>query len=149
MTLSFATINAQNIEVIKIHQLEDLLIEENQQLRIINFWATFCAPCIKEMPQFEEAKDSYSTKGVDIYLVSLDFVEDIEKVKKFISNKDLKNKILLLDEIDYNSWIDKVDKRWSGAIPTTLFIKNNEQKIVQRELRDGELKEIIETYMNI
>lgn len=142
-------LSGQSIEVISFDKLEELLNKEVDKVRIINFWATFCAPCIKEMPQFEEARTKFLDSGVEIYLVSVDFVEDIRKVKKFVSKKGIKNTVLLLDEIDHNSWIDKVDNRWSGAIPTTLFIDNKEQVIIERQLEKGELNEIVKRYINL
>lgn len=139
---------AQSVEVVKIQKVEALINSKVEGLRIINFWATFCAPCIKEMPQFEEAYEKFSNQGVEIYLISLDFVEDLDKVNRLVAKKGIKNKVLLLNDVDYNSWIDKVDDRWSGAIPVTIVLTSSSKVLIARELREDELNEIIKGYIN-
>jgi thiol-disulfide isomerase/thioredoxin len=115
---------AQEIPVIKVKELEDLIADKERKILIVNFWATWCAPCVKELPYFEAVhqKNDEQTKVV---LVNLDFADKIEKVKSFVSRKKIQAPVLLLDEIDYNSWIDKVDTSWQGAIPATLIINTH------------------------
>ena len=83
-------------------------------------------------------------------MVSLDFADEIKKVNSFISRRKIRSEVLLLDEIDYNSWIDRVEETWGGAIPATLFInqRTGQRKFVDRELKDGELEEIIVSLTN-
>lgn len=134
--LSFA-----QTKVIKISSLEALMKKKEGPVQVINFWATWCAPCVKELPLFEQLQDA-NTK---VTLINLDFVEKLDKVDAFVAKKNLKNEVLLLDEIDYNSWIDKVDKRWEGSIPATLIYNpaNGKRAFVQQELKEGELEKLI------
>ncbi len=134
------------VEVIKMDALESLIHDTSEGIKVINFWATWCAPCIKELPHFEKVGKDYAKKGVEVILISLDFAEKKEKVEQFINRKSLTSKVLLLDEIDYNSWINKVDQRWSGAIPATLVVKGNSKhrKFVEKELQEGELRQLID-----
>ena len=112
----------EQVEVIKIEGLKSLLKEENHEIHIINFWATWCKPCVKEMPQFIALAQKYPE--ADISLVSLDFVEELDaRVIPFLEKKDIRLRTLLIDEMDYNLWIDLVDPSWSGAIPATLIIE--------------------------
>lgn len=128
-------------KVIKISSLEALMKKKEGPVQVINFWATWCAPCVKELPLFEQLQEP-NTK---VTLVNLDFVEKLDKVDAFVTKKNLKNEVLLLDEIDYNSWIDKVDKRWEGSIPATLIYNpaNGKRAFVQQELQAGELEKLI------
>lgn len=128
-------------KVIKIAELEAILKKKEGPIQVINFWATWCAPCVKELPLFEQLQSS-STK---VTLINLDFVEKLDKVDVFIAKKNLKSEVLLLDEIDYNSWIDKVDKRWEGSIPATLVYNpvNGKRAFIQQELKEGELEKLI------
>lgn len=135
---------AQQAHIVKFEKIEALINDRSQGIQIINFWATWCAPCVKELPlfgQLQQKKDS----SVVITLVSLDFADQIDRVNTFIRRKDIQPEVLLLDEIDYNSWIDKVDSRWEGAIPATLFInrKTGRRKFVDKELKEGEIESII------
>ena len=140
---------AQQAEVIKFGKLHSLLDEKGEQVHIINFWATWCAPCVKELPLFE-ALNAKNDPRVRVTLISLDFADELNKVNAFIKRRKIKSPVLLLDEIDYNSWIDRVEKSWGGAIPATLFLnqQTGQRKFVDRELKQGELEKIIASLLN-
>ena len=118
---------AQHAEIIKFDGLQKILSTNADEIQVINFWATWCAPCVKELPLLEKLNELRSQK-VKITLISLDYADKIDKVNQFIARKNIKSRVLLLDDIDYNSWIDKVDKQWTGAIPATLVINSKTKK---------------------
>ena len=125
------------VEVVKFEALQELMTRSSQQIEVINFWATWCKPCIKELPYFQTL---HQQKGdqLNVTLISLDFAEHLDsKVLPFVKKKGLTTRILLLDEIDYNSWIDKVDPQWTGSIPATLVINSGTG---QRKFVEGESK---------
>jgi thiol-disulfide isomerase/thioredoxin len=136
---------AQEIPIIKVPQLEEIIATTEKKILVVNFWATWCAPCVKELPYFESVyqKNDGSTKVV---LINLDFADKIEKVRSFVARKKIQAPVLLLDEIDYNSWIDKVDTSWQGAIPATLIIntQTGQRRFIAKELEDGQLDQIID-----
>jgi thiol-disulfide isomerase/thioredoxin len=134
---------AQEATIIKFATLQKILNTESNQIQIINFWATWCAPCIKELPLLENLNQK--NLNVKITLISLDFAEKVDNVNAFIKRKNILSEVLLLDEIDYNSWIDKVDKGWSGAIPATLIFnpKTKKRKFLEKELKEGELENLV------
>jgi thiol-disulfide isomerase/thioredoxin len=133
------------VELVKLDNLQKL-IHSKTDLQVINFWATWCAPCVKEMPLFE--KLNQDRKDVKVMLVSLDIDldPDPEKVRKFITRKKILSKVVILDERNPNSWIDIIDKNWSGALPATLIINgvNGKRRFVERELHEGDLEKLIE-----
>lgn len=135
---------AQEINVIKIDDLEKILASKDKEILVVNFWATWCAPCVKELPYFESLHRENSPDK-DIILISLDFVDQIDKVKSFVARKKMQAPVVLLDEVDYNSWIDKVDSSWQGAIPATLILntKTGQRKFVAKELQEGQLDKLI------
>lgn len=130
-------------KVIKIKALEALMKKTEGPIQVINFWATWCGPCVKELPWFEQV--NANDTQVKVTLINLDFVEKLDKVDGFIARKSMKSENFLLDEMDYNSWIDKVDKSWEGAIPATLIYNPTTGKRVftQHELKEGELEQLI------
>jgi thiol-disulfide isomerase/thioredoxin len=101
---------------------------------VINFWATWCGPCVKELPYFEALNQKYKAGQFKQILVSLDDPKKLEsKVIPFISKNNIRSEVILLEDGKYNSWIDKVDPRWSGAIPITLIIKGKEKLFYEQE----------------
>ena len=114
---------SQEVEVIKFDDLEKIISEKPAKIKILNFWATWCKPCIIEMPYFEEAAGKFE-QDIELIFVSLDFAENVEKkVKPFLIKRNIHSRVMLLDDTDYNSWIDRVNPSWSGAIPATLIIE--------------------------
>jgi len=145
--LACSSLTKDRIEIIKIDGLKGLIKEKNHQLHVINFWATWCKPCVKELPQFIELAKSHPE--VSISLVTLDFVQDLEtKVNPFLENRSIELRVLLIDELDYNLWIDMVDPSWSGAIPATLIIEPSTGRriFLEKELQKDELVEVIESF---
>ena len=115
--------NDQDIKAVKFKEIQRLMDDQSGNLQVINFWATWCAPCVKEMPSFEKARAKYANKGVNVTLVSLDFKEDLaSKVIPFVKRKGIKSNVMLLDNTKYDTWIDKVNNNWEGEIPVTLFV---------------------------
>jgi len=141
----------QTATLIKSEQLFDMFDQcpEKDKIKVYNFWATWCAPCIKEIPLFEEVNKTY--ENVDVTLVSLDDADELNfRVKKFISNKQLESKVVLLDETDFNEIIPKVSKNWSGAIPATLIIdcRNGKSSFYEGEFKENELKETLDNILH-
>lgn len=114
------------IEIIKFQDLEQLM-QKNDGIYVFNFWASWCKPCVSEMPAFEALANDFRLNKVSVIFISLDFKRDLEAVEKFVAEHQIKSKVYLIDEPDYDSWIDKVSPQWSGAIPATL-ISNGTRK---------------------
>lgn len=149
--LTFFTGNSvftdRKIEVIKFEQLEELINQESEGVKIINFWATWCKPCIKELPYFEALEKEIDGIPIKVYLISMDFPEEVDKkVKAFVERRNIESEVKLLDETDFNAFIDKVDARWSGAIPATIIIndRTKSRAFLEKELLEGELEEQIQ-----
>ena len=127
------TIN--DIPVYNFESLEPLLYTDSNKIHIVNFWAMWCAPCIKELPILKEFE--INNPNVEITLVSLDFPEDIEtRLKPFLERKGITSKVVLLDDPDQNSWINKIDPNWSGAIPFTIIFNNENRTFHERAFND-------------
>jgi thiol-disulfide isomerase/thioredoxin len=129
LTILTHTIYSQNVSVIKITDLEKRIRNNSDTTYIVNFWATWCVPCVKELPDFDSISTTYVNKKVKVLLVSLDFKEDLKiKLLPFISKKKIRSEVVLLDELNANYFIPKISDEWSGAIPATLII-NNQKKL--------------------
>lgn len=111
---------AQNVEVVKFGDLQRKMLNTDSPLTIFNFWATWCGPCIKEIPYFQSI--DRADQDVKVYLVSVDFQSELERVKKFVDKKSLTSDVLFLDEKNPDTYMSKVSTKWTGAIPATLFV---------------------------
>ncbi len=123
ITLCFTqTINAQEIPVYKV---EDLMkrTANADTLYIINFWATWCGPCVKELPEFHKLYESNKERPVKLLMVSLDFKEDYQKkLPSFIRKKKMQQEVVWLNEPLPNEFIPKIEPQWQGSIPATLIL---------------------------
>lgn len=130
--------------LIKLSELQKI-IHEAGSIKVINFWATWCPPCVKELPIFE--KINRENKNVRVLLVSMDYDlnPNPEKVKRFIDKKKLQAPVALLTEKNPIAWIDQIDPSWNGSLPFTLIVnpKNGKRKTVEGELKEGQLEKLI------
>jgi thiol-disulfide isomerase/thioredoxin len=140
---------AQEIPKWKITELENYIAKSETPL-IINFWATYCVPCIKEIPLFEQVLKEYESKGVKMLLVSLDFKESFpDKISSFAKKRKFKSDIVWLDETNADYFCPKIDSSWSGVMPATLFINRKKgirifvEEEMPKEKFESELKKIL------
>jgi len=132
------------LRVLSFDDFEPHLHFKNDTTYVINFWATWCAPCVEEIPAFEKINREYSGKKLRLILVSLDMPEQIEsRLIPFLEKHDVSVEVLVLDDPDSNSWIDKVDPSWTGGIPATLVYNNKFRSFYERSFTYDELKQIV------
>jgi thiol-disulfide isomerase/thioredoxin len=121
--------------VTKIYKIDELVqrIESEKQTLIVNFWATWCKPCIAELPAFDSLQLADPT--VKVLLVTIDFKDELEaKVNPFLQKHSVKAECVLLDEVNGNDFINKISKDWTGAIPATLIKWEKGKKLVEKKL---------------
>jgi thiol-disulfide isomerase/thioredoxin len=115
----------EQARVVKFDELAKMMSQENDTTYLFNFFATWCEPCVKEFPAFQRFSARYVGKKTRLVFVSLDFKRDFSKrLLPFLKKNHVKNEVVLLDEPDYNSWIDRVDTTWDGNLPATLVMNN-------------------------
>ena len=125
-------------------ELHPLLNQKGNKTYVVNFWATWCAPCIKELPYFEELNNN---KNIEVILVSLDFPKHKEKrLLPFIKKRQLSSRVILLDDDDENFWINDISSTWSGALPATLIYTQNRRGFYEQSFTKEELFQEVKFY---
>ncbi|TGE28447.1 TlpA disulfide reductase family protein [Hymenobacter metallicola] len=145
-----ASAQAQQVAVIKLPELQKRLSQQNDTTYVVNFWATWCAPCVKELPLFEQLNTTHAGKKVKVLLVSMDYASQLDKkVKPFVLKRGLKSEVVLLNESDPNTYMDKVDPKWSGALPFTVIWngRKNRRATFEKEFTQAELTAEISKFL--
>jgi len=122
-------VQSQSVRMVKWTQVEQVLSQQSDTTYVLNFWATWCKPCVAELPHFEQIQKKYAKKKVRVVMISMDFARELNnRVIPFVQKNKLENRIWVLNEPDANAWIDKISPKWSGAIPATLILNNKKRK---------------------
>ena len=136
------------LEVYDFQGVEQFLLSNDSKTYVVNFWATWCAPCVKELPYFEQIQDEYKD-DIEVILISLDFPSQYEtKLKPFLNEKQLKSKVIVLDDVDMNSWIPKIDSKWDGAIPVTLIYNKKKRQFYPQSFTYDQLMSEVKKFIN-
>lgn len=142
-------LNDVELEIYDYAGFEKFLNKKDDKIYVINFWATWCAPCVKELPYFEKLNSQYADRNVEVILVSLDFPNLYEKkLKPYIKEKGLKSRVIALNDDDMNNWIPKVSEEWSGALPATIIYKNDEHEFFEKSFNYSELETEVKQFLN-
>ena len=130
----------KNIEVVDFDGFYSKIDLSSDDTYVINFWATWCSPCVKELPYFESVNKEYSDKNVKVILVSLDFPSQIEsKLKPYIKKNNINSNVILLDDSKMNKWVPRVSEKWDGGIPATLIVNSSNYNFYPNPFKKEEL----------
>lgn len=147
LILLFAKVdlNGQNIPVYaQFSEFEPILQYNNDTTYVVNFWATWCIPCVKELPEFQAINQQFKGEKFKMILASLDFEKQIEsKVKPFIEEKNIEAQVVVLADSKQHLWIDKVDQEWGGSIPMTIIYNKDFRYFKEGSMTYEELEKII------
>lgn len=136
------------LEIVDFEGLKKYLNSDDDTTYVVNFWATWCAPCIKELPYFEMLQQNYAQE-IEVILVSLDFPNQYDtKLKPYIKDNNIKSKVIALDDIDMNSWIPQVDPNWDGAIPITIIHNRDKRQFYNEAFTYASLENELKNFIN-
>lgn len=140
-------------KVIKFEEYENIINKKDDVLYVVNFWATWCGPCVREIPDFMEVNNQLADRSdFKMLLISLDSKSDLsEEVLPFLMKNNITADVYLLDDNKrMNFWMPRVDRGWSGSIPATVFYKNKKKlHFVEQQLHKDELLATIYQYIKL
>jgi thiol-disulfide isomerase/thioredoxin len=140
LSLITYSVEAQ-VKLLKLDDLDKRIAHGKDTTYVINFWATWCAPCVAELPNFEKLRLANLKKPVKLLLVSLDFKSKLQRVViPFVQQNKINTEVFLLNEADQQQYIERIDKKWSGAIPATWFVNKKTRQFYEKEFTETELK---------
>lgn len=145
LSLSLIMLNALAFSqtVSATYKIEDLLkrTAAKDTVYVLNFWATWCKPCVQELPAFDSLTTLNKQSNTKVLLVCLDFSEELQtKVIPFLKKKNIQSECVLLDEVNGNDYINKISESWTGAIPATCFQSGSKKVFVEKKMHLNELK---------
>lgn len=136
-----------SVDAYSFDGLEHFLSKNNDTTYVVNFWATWCVPCVEELPHFEKLNAEYKDEKVKVLLVSLDMHKMIEsRLLPFIKENNLQSDVVVLRDPDADSWIPKVDGKWTGAIPATVIYKGDKRNFYEKSFTYEELEKEINNF---
>ncbi|WP_167961677.1 TlpA family protein disulfide reductase [Saonia flava] len=137
-----------NLPVYDFDGIEPLFHMEDNKTYVINFWATWCQPCVEELPYFEKLHMEQKDNNVEVVLVSLDMPKMWKsRLVPFLKKNNLRSKVIILDDPKQNTWIPKVDKEWSGGIPATIIYNKNKRTFYEQSFTYEELNSSLYTFI--
>ena len=150
LLVSFYTGKDRKVPVYKKYESFKALLEKNNDTTyVINFWATWCKPCVEELPYFERINGEYDNEKVKVILATIDFRENLNnRVLPFLKKEKIKSQVVLFDDHRQNDWIPKIDENWSGSIPATYIYKGDSSVFYEQSFTYNELKEAITPILN-
>lgn len=131
----------QRVDLLSLAQLQQRIHNGKDTTFVLNFWATWCAPCVRELPFFDALGRRYKTDQLAVLLVSVDGpAKRKAQVVPFAVQHKLRSPVCVLNELDPQTYIDRVDPTWSGSIPATLLIKGDRRAFFEQEFTFSELE---------
>ena len=141
IALLSSALQAQTIRKIKMNDLLKRIDTTSVPL-VVKFWATWCGPCVRELPWFEKNVAAMKEKKIKLLLVSLDYAGDYPKgIAAFAKRNGIVSEIIWLDETNPDDFCPKLDKRWQGTIPVSLMVNHtkNYRQFYNQQLPEPKL----------
>lgn len=142
-------LSQSKIVTLSYKELKPFLHKNNEKTYVVNFWATWCLPCVKELPAFEKLNKEFKDKNVEVILVSLDFSRQLETTLiPFLEKKNIESKVIHFEDKNEQFWIEDISNKWTGAIPATLIYNKNKRKFYEQTFHYETLKNEVQTFLN-
>lgn len=131
-------------------QLKPLLEIDNDTTYVVNFWATWCKPCIKELPAFQKLYETYKDQKVHLILVSLDFEKQLTtQLIPYLNKHNIQGEVPVLSQKGMNDWMEQIHPSWTGSLPATLIYQGSRRQFFEQSFEYSELEVKLKQFMNI
>lgn len=137
------SLKAQTIPSWKITDVVKYYSQKTDSIYVINFWATWCRPCVEELPYLQSITKKYADKKIKLMLVSLDLASFYpSKIQSFAKKQNITADMVWLNETDADYFCNMIDKKWSGSLPATLIVNASTgyKKFYEQQFKDEEFE---------
>jgi thiol-disulfide isomerase/thioredoxin len=145
---AIVTVNGQSRSVLDV-PVEDLIKRfesKSDTIFVVNFWATWCLPCVKEIPEFNKIGMRHQNKPVKVIMANLDFPNQKEsRLMPFLDKNEVKHEVVMTLTPRGGAWIEQVDEAWTGAIPATIVLHNGKRRFFEGEINNSGILEMMNT----
>lgn len=142
---SVTAARAPEIRRVTAKQIRALVDERKGKVVVVNFWASWCPPCVREFPAISRVYEQYRDKGLDLFAVALNAPEEIEEIKQFLAEQKPPFSIYLADPDD-KTFNETVLEEWYGEMPLTLVFNTAGQRVLahKSEITYDQLSKMVE-----
>jgi thiol-disulfide isomerase/thioredoxin len=140
-------VSAEGLRALRINESAK---NDQAKLRLVNFWATWCGPCIVEFPELMTINRMYRQRDFELVTVAAHYPDEREQVLRFLQKQQASNRNLIFGDTDKHKLIEAFDDAWSGALPFTVLIDPAGEILYRKEgiIDSLELRQIILRELN-
>ena len=126
-------------------QFKALRKNDSGKLRLVNFWATWCAPCVQEMPEIQTMLRMYGHRAFEVTTVSINYPDEKPAALAALTRLHATSRNLILGSTDIYTLLAAFDPDWNAAVPYTMLIKPNGEVVYKNQgpINPLELRRII------
>jgi peroxiredoxin len=129
------------LKMIDVRAVKELAKNDTKDLLLVNIWATWCGPCVAELPDLNDLNRMYRHRGFEFITISADEPNQKDQVLKFLQEKHIAGTNYLFSSVDHDALADALDKEWQGPLPHTILIAPG-GKIIYRHTGQVDLLEL-------
>jgi thiol-disulfide isomerase/thioredoxin len=122
-------VQAADLQLIDEAGFQRLLASSKGKVLVVNFWATWCAPCRKEMPELVALTSRYRSRGLQFVTIAIDEESDAAKAAEFVAKTKVPQPAYIKRFQNDEKFISMVDSRWSGGLPFTVVYDRAGKKV--------------------
>jgi thiol-disulfide isomerase/thioredoxin len=150
LLLAGVSVRAQQIPALSARQIIARTAAKDT-VYIVNFWATWCMPCVAELPEFNALQQRYAGSPVKVLLVSLDFKENYPyKLARFLERKRMLPEVVWMTDTNPNVFIPLIEESWEGSIPATAIVAPGKgyKRFIEGSITERQVATIVNKLLN-